>query len=217
MNEFRKCKICGREIPNGMSSCPFCCNEESKNFFQRHKIFTGIIIAIFLIWCLGVFRETVGQIIANRLNGNTATNTTVNSSNTAIASPTPQAYKIGDTITNNSVALTVTDVKKDSGGFLDKPKDGNEYVIVYVKIKNVSDSKQTYNPYDFHLQNSKGQLLNVSISAEDGNTELQETQLLPNGEVEGSIGFETPTNDNNLILLFRDSILHKEMSISLTR
>ena len=215
MNEFRKCKICGREIPNGMSSCPFCCNEENKNFFQRHKILTGIFAVIFFFWLLG----TIGRIVNKTANGSadTVTNTTINSSSTITVSPTPKIYKIGDTITNNSVALTVTDVKKDSGELFDKPKDGNEYVIVYVKIKNVSDSKQTYNPYDFHLQNSKGQLLNVSISAEDGNTQLQETQLLPNGEVEGSIGFETPTNDNNLILLFRDSILHKEISISLTR
>ena len=43
-----KCKACGKEIAKGVKKCVHC-GKDQRNFFMRHKIFTGFLVIIILV------------------------------------------------------------------------------------------------------------------------------------------------------------------------
>jgi len=118
------------------------------------------------------------------------------------AQPKDTVYKIGDTIRLGNNKLTVNEVVKSQGSEYDKPKSGNEYVIVKVTIENAGDSNISYNPYDFKLQNSQGQLTDQALTIIDQDTALPSGELVPGGKVTGTIAFQEPKNDPALQLQY---------------
>src|SRR5699024_1679941 len=101
--------------------------------------------------------------------------------------------------------LTVTDVTKSSGSDFDKPKDGKEYVIVHVSIENNSDKEVSYNPFDFKMKNSQGQIESQAFTTVDSDTSLSSGDLAEGGNVSGTVSFEQPIDDGNLQLIFEPS------------
>lgn len=113
-------------------------------------------------------------------------------------------------------AITVTKVERSQGNEWDKPKSGKEFVIVTVSIENKGKDKLSYNPFDFKLQNSQGQQEEQAFTTIDNDTSLQSGELIPGGKVSGTIAFEQPKDDKNLVLIYNDSIWSsKELKINL--
>ncbi|PGR79494.1 DUF4352 domain-containing protein [Bacillus thuringiensis] len=108
---------------------------------------------------------------------------------------TKKEYSIGKTIKMGDHRLTVTDVKKSSGGEFDKPKQGYEYVLVAVNIYNGGKDDISYNPFDFEMRNSQGNITRAVPSIINQNTQLSAGQLAPNGQVAGTVVFEQPIGE----------------------
>ena len=104
-------------------------------------------------------------------------------------------YSVGETIKLGDHRLTVTDVKKSSGGEYDKPKQGHEYVLVAVNIYNGGNEDISYNPFDFEMRNSQGNITRAVPSIINQNTQLNAGQLAPNGQVAGTVVFEQPIGE----------------------
>jgi hypothetical protein len=68
------------------------------------------------------------------------------------------SYAIVETAKYKGIEMTVLNIDKSNGSEYDIPKDGKEFVIVRVKIKNDVKEKLAYNLFYFKMQNSKGQL-----------------------------------------------------------
>jgi hypothetical protein len=118
-------------------------------------------------------------------------------------SPENQEFKVGETIQMGDYKLTVNEVKKSSGGDFDKPKDGMEFVIVKVTIENAGKEKISYNPFDFKMANSQGQITDQTFTTIDSSTHLNSGELAPGGKVSGTIPFEQPKGDNKLQLQYQ--------------
>ncbi len=126
------------------------------------------------------------------------------------------AYKIGDVAQLSGYSIQVTEVQKSSGSDFEKPKDGYEFVIVTVRIKNSGADTVSYNPFDFSMKNSRGQIENQTITAIDSNTALSSGELAPGGLVSGTIAFEEPKDDAGLELIFqKDMFSSDSVAISL--
>ena len=119
--------------------------------------------------------------------------------------PIQQYFEIGDKVDLNGTVITVKEVKKSPGNDFDKPKDGMEYVIVTINIQNNSDDKISYNPFDFKIQNSDGQITDMAFSIVDTDTSLESGELAIGGQVEGTVAFEEPKDDPGLILIYQSS------------
>jgi hypothetical protein len=155
-------------------------------------------------WVIAVI--VVGAIAAGGSGEEEPEKVASNKATEANATPKEQKeFKIGDTVQLGDNVLTVTKVDKSAGDEFDKPKQGNEYVIVHVRIENKGKEKIDYNPFDFKLQNSNGQLVDAAITSIGGNTALEAGQLTPGGKVEGSITFEAPKGDTKLQLQYTPS------------
>lgn len=117
----------------------------------------------------------------------------------------PTVFKKGEIVKMGDYQLTVTGVSKYAGSEFEKPKKGNEYVIVEVKIENKGTEKIMYNAFDFKLANSKGQIQDSTFIMKDDDTRLDSAELAPNGTVEGTIAFEAPKGDKALQLQYQPS------------
>lgn len=88
-------------------------------------------------------------------------------------------------------------------------KEGMEYVIVTIHIKNNSSDTISYNPFYFKMQNSKGQITDTAFTAVDNESALASGELAAGGEIEGTISFEEPKDDTGLILIYQANILNE--------
>lgn len=120
-----------------------------------------------------------------------------------------QVYNIGDSVDYKGVVITAKSFKKSNGSDFDKPKDGMEYVIITIHIKNNSSDKVSYNPFYFKMQNSKGQITDTAFTTVDSQTALASGELTAGGVVEGTVSFEEPKDDAGLVLIYQASILNE--------
>lgn len=122
-------------------------------------------------------------------------------------------FAANETIELKGMHLNVTKVERSNGSDFDKPKEGNEFVIVSVKIQNKGTEKLDYNPFYFKIQNSKGQITDESFTTINQDTALNSGELAPNGEVTGTLAFEAPKGDKGLKLLYKDNIFKEDEQI----
>lgn len=185
---------------------------------KKIRVLSSIIIfSIFMVLLVGS-GENSGSASSSgsSSSGSTASVSTSQSSTASTEAKKPQTkdfYKVGEAASVDGVSVTVTKVEKSNGSDFDKPKDGMEFVIVNVQIKNGSKDKITYNPFDFKVQNSKGQITDETFSTANTDTALQSGELAPNGSVQGSIVFEEPVNDSALVLQYQENIFTDKVKL----
>lgn len=113
-------------------------------------------------------------------------------------------FKVGDVISFDGKEVSVLNVTRNyNAGKYRKPKSGNEFIKVTVKIENKSDSDISAACYDFEVQDSNGALENCSWFGEDD--AFESTTLVPGGKRSGSLFFEVPKGDQNLKLVYKPS------------
>lgn len=114
-------------------------------------------------------------------------------------------FGIGEKVELDGHVVEVTEVEKSSGDDFDKPSEGKEFVIVHISIENNSDDEISYNPFNFKMKNSNGQIEEQTFTTIDSDTSLSSGELASGGNVEGTIPFEQPIDDDELQLIFEPS------------
>ncbi len=114
---------------------------------------------------------------------------------------------INEVAVYKGVNYTVTNVEYSNGDEWYQPSDGNEYVIITIKIENNSDEKISYNTYDWQMINSQGQEDSATFTIIDTDTNLSSGDLIAGGTKEGTIIFEEPKDDASLKLVFYENLL----------
>ena len=154
-------------------------------------------------------------------DSNEDTTTSVETSTTNEQSKQEEVVKdtflVGEEAKLNDNVLIVNEFNKTNGDTWNTPKSGHEYVIVNVTIKNDGEGTISYNPYDFKMQNSKGQITDICFTTIDTDTSLHSGELVSGGEVSGTLAFEQPINDEELVLIYSGNIFSsKEVKIKLS-
>ncbi|EGT4139178.1 DUF4352 domain-containing protein [Clostridium perfringens] len=121
------------------------------------------------------------------------------------------AYNIGDTVKIKDQSLIVNSVKTSMGEGNDKPKEGNEFLILNLTLKNNGDSELNYNPYSFQIENAKGEIKDRTFTAIDGKEALDKGILAPGEEVTGTIVVQEPIGAKDLKLNYVPNILKKDV------
>lgn len=126
----------------------------------------------------------------------------IGENSTAATEAAKKTFKIGDIVELDGASIVVNKVTKEHGDSWNSPKDGHEYVIVEVTIKNESTSSVSFNPLDFKMQNSQGVISNITFFTSDRDTNLSYGELAPGGSITGTLPFEEPINDSQLTLIY---------------
>jgi len=111
-------------------------------------------------------------------------------------------FGVGEKVKLDGQVVEVTEVEKSQGSDFDTPSDGNEYVIVHVSIENNGEDDISYNPFNFKMKNSNGQIEDQGLITVDSDTSLSSGDLAPGGNVSGTLSFEQPKDDEGLQLIF---------------
>lgn len=119
-------------------------------------------------------------------------------------------YQLGEEIKMEHSVLKISSINISDGEDFYK-KDGVKYVSVKVNIENTCDDTISYNPLQFTLQNSQGQIEDSSLY--QGNDALHSGKLAPGGKVEGTITFEeleAEADGSKLTLLIQANVFDSD-------
>lgn len=219
MSKLVNCKACGKEIAKGVNKCIHC-GKDQRNFFMKHKIITAILVFIILGSigsAMGGNKDKATSTTSEDKTASTTTNSNSAETSTETKKEEPKEfYAVNEDVKLNDAVVKVTKVEKSNGSDFDKPKDGMEFVIVTVSIKNAGKDEISYNPFDFKMQNSKGQITDQTFTTVNNNNQLNSGNLTAGGEVAGTIAFEQPKDDNALVLKYKGNMFsNKEIKVKL--
>lgn len=187
-----------------------------KPFYKKGWVWVIAIIVLFIAIASSDGsdkKDTATNSNKPAVTDNSKANMSTNTNTEDKQAETKEFYKVGEVAKVDEVEISVTKVEKSKGSEFDEPKSGMEFVIVTVKIKNASKEKIDYNPFDFKLQNSKGQITDEAFSTVNQDTALQSGELAPGGEVEGSMVFEEPKGDKGLLLQYQDNMFSDDAKL----
>lgn len=202
------CKKCGTEYSDDAKFCPNCASPNSDAApaqapvtpmqppkKKKKRWIFALVAVVILIVVIALVNSGGDDNEPQKVNGsgNAAQSEQVDTS---------KVFGINEAVKYNGLELSVTKVARSSGKEFDKPKDGMEFIIVTVKYKNVGDEKISYNPFDFKMLNSKGQITDQTFTTVNTETALSSGELAPGGEISGTIAFEQPKGDTGLKLQY---------------
>ncbi|MDR1355339.1 MAG: DUF4352 domain-containing protein [Propionibacteriaceae bacterium] len=107
-------------------------------------------------------------------------------------------FKVGDVIAFDGKEITVQRVERNWTAKYVEPSAGKEYVKVSVYIENKSDTRVSFNTFDWEMQDGNGAIESTAWVSDDDN--LGSGELAKGGKKSGSVIFEVPKDDANLIL-----------------
>ncbi len=166
---------------------------------SQHRKSIAILLALILFAGLIACGTTA---TTGTVSGNTPTTTG------STSTPTSVIAKVGQTITLDDVATTLVSVKKLAGDEFTRPKAGNIYVIVHIKITNKSSIEVSYNPFDFHVRSGSGNITDVDYavpSTYTANNQLDSGKLSTGGSVEGDMMFQVKKGDHGAQMTWQPS------------
>lgn len=202
MSKMKRYKFCNSSVSKLAYTCPVCGGKIHKPFYKRGwfiviLVITAISISILIKINIKETIKTMGNIIGDDFKEN---------------------YNIGENIIFNNKILCVSSAEKSNGNKYDKPREGYEYIIVTISFQNKSDEIISYNTFDFSMENSSGQISDEVFTVIDKDTNIQYGKLDTNGSVKGTIIFEEPINDSNLVLRYKSDIFdNKEVKININK
>lgn len=110
-------------------------------------------------------------------------------------------YELNEPASFQSIEITVTEVKHSGAlGFTDANND-TEVVTVYLTVKNIGEIKLLYDPENYRMANSMGQLISPHIDY-DSLSYSAYYELLPGGRADIALQFEQPIDDPELELQY---------------
>ncbi|MGL5153055.1 MAG: DUF4352 domain-containing protein [Clostridium sp.] len=146
MQKLINCKACGNEVAKG-SKCPSC-GKDSRNFFMKHKVLTGILV-ILLIGGVGSASSEGGS---------------VEGDSSQVSSNENKSYNVSDVVELKGLNFVVNKVYTVEGDEFTKPKDGNEYIAIDCTVENTSNEEKAISSIMmFKVVDSDGRACDYSL------------------------------------------------------
>ena len=172
--------------------------DEEEEVKKRRPIYESIIFWLILI--------IVVEVIALGVRINLSETARQEDPKTKTKEQTKEYYALGEEATLGDIVLKVNKVERTKGENLDKPKEGNEFVVVYITMINTGKKRLNYNVYDFKVKNSEGEIVGPIFSIVNNSTALGGGDIQPGEVVTGSILFEEPIREPDLTLQYQNGM-----------
>lgn len=128
-----------------------------------------------------------------------------NAENTVVAgekATTEKVFGMGDLITYNGIDYKVLKVETSEGNSYKAPKEGNQFLIVTIYMKNNTGEKVSYSYKNWTMSNSLGEEEKRIFTSVNVDTALYSGNLVIGGIKTGSMVFEQPIKDPKLRMNF---------------
>lgn len=214
------------QYPHENSTVPNTPEPKKRNWFARHKILTGIgiaIIAIVLVSAIarGGNSEPAADEVAvgSEVSSEEATDAQGAEGASEADSAEDAAPGIGDAVQSGDLEFTVTAI--EPGGteigseYLSETAQG-EFLLVHVTVTNTGNEAATFFGSNQKLIDSEGREHETDSTASlyipDNDTLFAE--INPGNAVVGTLVFDLPANAEPLELLFQGGLFDKEVSVN---
>ena len=180
---------------NGIKKCLLCLR--SIRFLNNRLSFKVLLIIVLSLVVIGTCSYFGVDAYKDRDN---------NDSEVVIGekATTDKIFSMGDLITYDGVDYKVMKVRTSKGNYYKTPKEGYEFVIVTVYIKNNTGNKIPYSYVNWTMSNSINEEKEVMFTSINANDALYSGELVIGGIKIGSMMFEQPIKDSKLRLNFYD-------------
>lgn len=180
---------------NGIKKCLLCLR--SIRFLNNRLSFKVLLIIVLSLVVIGTCSYFGVDAYKDRDN---------NDSEVVIGekATTDKIFSMGDLITYDGVDYKVMKVRTSKGNYYKTPKEGYEFVIVTVYIKNNTGDKIPYSYVNWTMSNSVNEEKDVMFTSINANDALYSGELVIGGIKIGSMMFEQPIKDSKLRLNFYD-------------
>jgi Domain of unknown function (DUF4352) len=170
----------------------------------------GLVVVIALCSIVSIAASGASKTAVTTDATSAVTQTTTDTSSSSSSLPSGNTVvSLGKSIVVDAVSCTATSAKVLPAGQYDQPKQGQEYIVVHVKMSNDGQSDQTYSPFDFHVKSSAGNVTNYTFtSSYTANNTLDSGTMAPGGKVEGDLVFEIPVDDSKAELTWTPSFFN---------
>lgn len=120
---------------------------------------------------------------------------------------------IGSIVSKPSYSMQVLSVETERENPYITPREGYEFMIVDVVLKNDSDMSMYASAYDFYMLDSLGYIAHSEfLWLED---EFIDMDISPGGSVKGRIGFIVPIDEENPVLIY-NNYLYEESRVDVS-
>lgn len=139
-------------------------------------------------------------------DANTGTKAGSASTQAAVVTPTQAAatkFKQGDVVkVGDAWQVTVNSIKQyTSDNEYEQPKDGNQFIVVNVTLKNISAKEQESNTYDFSLRGGANGS-KYDTAAVDAINNAPSGKVEPGDQLSGDLPYEVKADEKTFILSF---------------
>lgn len=187
---MKKCKRCQTDIDDKAKVCHNCGKKQGHG-----KIIAIVVVVVLLI-----------AIFGSSSNDDSPKSTGSSNNNNTKDSISEKIFSVGESIEYKSARLIVNSINFKTDYEYHSPDSGNEFIEVNVTLENIGDSELSYNTYDFSMVTSQGNKVDIDTETYTIDGGLSSGELIKNGKVTGTLVFEVPQNDSNLILYYSSSL-----------
>ena len=166
---------------------------------KKHSVFKPVFISLFIISLL-LISGYFGLDVYRELKSSDTDNVVI----TSEKATNDKIFGMGQYIDYNGVDYRVNRVEVSMGNAYKSPKSGNQFLIVYLTIRNNTDSKIPYSYENWTMSNSKGDEKKRIFTSINAETALYSGELVIGGIKNGSIVYEQPIKDKKLRMNFYD-------------
>lgn len=123
-----------------------------------------------------------------------------------------ELYEIGETFEHDGIKVTVNETERLDGGDMDLLDEGDNYIRINLTINNDSDKEVSYNPLNFEIQTSDGNIKDSFDFPPSGSEKVMTSgKLAEGGSYTANLFYEVPADDNDLILRYEPSFWGSEI------
>lgn len=206
--EIAKCKKCGaafkRKAPVAKGGVA---NSAPKQKKKGGGCLTAIIVVFLILIFLGVIGVMFGTDAPEKIENENSDSTEVQKKTDADDS-SGDTFSIGETAELNDVQVTMTDYVESNGSEWNAPSDGNVFVLVEFEIANNSNEELAISSALSFEAYADDYALNYALNAMiDNSSQTQlDGSIAPGKKMRGWIGYEVPSDWNNLEIHFTDNV-----------
>lgn len=164
---------------------------------SSRQSFRMLLLLVGLLGVLALVVMACGSSSANTGTSVTGTNTVSNTS---------KHFKVGDQVKVGDIYIaTINSFKTNPGDSFSKPKSGNQFVVVDVTLKNVSNKEQNVSSLlQFTLKDSTGQKYTETIIS---NVTPPDGKLAAGDIIKGQMAYEVPSAQHDFTFAFEADII----------
>ena len=164
--------------------------KKKKTFFKSWCFIVLVIIVI--IGATGCGKEDVPKVSDNSGKVEEVNAGDKETSDEPIETETPEFFALEETVETKKIRATATKIEKLAGSQFNKPADGNEFVLLYLEIENISDKELTISSmmsFNAYVDDTS---INQSLSAQiakEGTSTVDGT-IAAGKKLKGVLGYE---------------------------